>query len=318
MSIYPERLLELRTRMKFSRQELANKSKVSPRQIARLESGSVPSDTARESTINRLAKALKVEPGVLIGEIPMPEAIPPSGAKTGERVQLSALVMPEQYLQYALIKRQYGINPTTLFHAAPMMFALLAESSFMWRREKLKEIEEAADQLHDLGIGHLSFAKGAADRARAGAYHQNKSIEKGDFFGDDISSEGIELRYDHDTNNPFADYLFYLAEKINNPDVVDVHDESAEMSGPLKNFPRVGVCDGELSMISGGSMAAKAALEGGYVRINDIPDELWADDAKSLRANWLKDHLPEKQKELYERLSNPFDLPEADQEEAGQ
>lgn len=175
MSINPDRLRELRKRKKLSRQELADKSKLSLRHLARLESDSASSGAARERTTNQLAEALHVEPGVLLGESPMPEPTAPSRAETGERIQVSAQLSPENHLAYAQIKRRYGVNPTTLFNAAPLMFVLLAEGSFQWRREKLEEVGEAADQLYNLGFGHLSFAF-AAFRAQEGAAEEEESI----------------------------------------------------------------------------------------------------------------------------------------------
>ncbi len=315
MPINPNRLRDLRKRKRLSRQELADKSKISPRQLARLESDSASSGAVRERTVNQLAEALEVEPGVLLGDLPLPEPITPSRAETGERIQVSALLWPEIRLAYALIKRRYGVNPTTLFNAAPLMFVLLAEGSFLWRREKLKEVDEAADQLYNLGSGHLSFAF-AAHRAQQGASDEEDSIRKGDLFGSDVGQDAFDLGYDRSTNNPFADYLRELARKIDAPDVIDV-DASELAYATLENFPFFKVCAGDLEKISGGSAKASYALEHGHVRINDIPDELWADDAADQRAKWIENQLPESERGTFDLdLSALLDFPKTDGEEA--
>tara|TARA_R110002074_G_scaffold398641_1_gene590763 strand:- start:2846 stop:3808 length:963 start_codon:yes stop_codon:yes gene_type:complete len=320
MPIIPARLRELRKRKKLSRPELAEKSKISLRQLARLESDSASSGAApRERTVNQLAEALDVEPAILLGELPLPEPTAQSRAGTGERIQVSALLWPEVRLAYALIKRRYGVNPTTLFNAAPLMFVLLAEGSFLWRREKLKEIEEAADQLHNLGFGHLSFAF-AAYRAQEGASDEEDSIRKSDLFGIDVGQDAFDLGYDRSTNNPFADYLRELARKIDAPDVIDV-DASELAHAALENFPFFKVCAGDLEKVSGGSAKASYALERGHVRITDIPDELWTDDAADQRAKWLENQIPESERGIFDLdldLSTLLDSAKPDGEEASQ
>lgn len=298
MTINPDRLRELRTRKKLSRQQLADKSQISLRQITRLENKSASSKAARDRTINQLAEALNIEPGILTGELPMPEAPPLQGPGSGERVQVSALLWPEVRLAFALIQRRYGVNPTTLFNAAPLMFVLLAEGSFRWRQEKLAEVEEAADHLHGLGFGHLSFAF-SAYRAQEGAADEEESIRKRDLFGADVGQDAFDLGYDRDTNNPFADYLRELARKINDPDVIDI-DETELAYAALENLPFFKVCSGDLGKIAGGSAKAVSALEQGHARLSDIPDELWADDAAQQRAEWLESQLPESARNIFD------------------
>jgi len=309
MPLDPARLAELRKRRKLSRSDLAEKAKISVRQIARLESASASSGpTPRGRTVNQLAKALDVEPGVLLGDLPMPDLRPKE--EKVERVQISALLWPEIRLAYALIKRRYGVNPTTLFNAAPLMFVLLAEGSLLWRKEKVKEVEEAADQLHNLGSGHLSFAK-SAHRPQDGVYAEKASIEKGDIFGKDIHQDAIEFGYDRSTNNPFSDYLRELAEKIGKKDVIKT-DELELVSAALDGFPDFNICEGDLEKISGGSSRASLALKNGDVRIADIPDELWADEASEKRRKWLEERLSERWKAILDsKLDIKLDLPGA-------
>ena len=317
MTIDPNRLRELRMRKKLSRKDLANQSKISLRQITRLEDDSAPSGAVRERTVNQLVEALNTEPGVLSGELALPEKTASPRSGTGGRVQVSALLSPEIRLAYALIKRRYGVNPTTLFNAAPLMFSLLAEGSFCSRREKLKEIEVAADQLYSFGSGHLSFAF-CADRALEGAAAEERSIQKNDLFGSDVGEDAFDFGYDRSTNNPFADYLRELAQKIDAPYVIDV-DASELAYAALENFPVFKVCAGDLDKISGGSGKASYALERGHVRISDIPSELWADNAADQRAKWLEDKIPESERGILELdLSTLLDTPKTDGKETSQ
>jgi len=324
MAINPNRLRELRKRKKLSRQDLANRSRLSARTIHRLESNPASSKTARERTINGLAEALGIEPGVLTDELPIPEDISTARPGEGKQVQMSAFVTPEVRLAYDLIKRRYGITATTISNLGPLMFTLLAEGSLAWRRRKVKEVEEAAERLYSMGAkdGHLSVAF-AAYRALEGVDGEEESIDKRDLFGEEVSEEAFQLGYDRSTHNPFADYLREFTEKVGNPSVIllDPSYEEVNTEGSMKGFPDYIVCLGELQEIAGGSTAAHAALSAGHARIKDIPDELWAENAGEQRAQWLEKKIPARnpnKSDQFLDLTQFIKSPEGDREEDDQ
>lgn len=82
-SINPRRLVALRRWRSLTRQALADEAHVSERQLARIESGS---SQARQTTLERLAKALDVHVKVITGEEPPPE---------GDGVETSFEIDPE-------------------------------------------------------------------------------------------------------------------------------------------------------------------------------------------------------------------------------
>ena len=320
MSIDPKRLKVLRKRKRLSRAQLADKAKVSPRQIARLESEASAGSTARDRTVNNLAEALGVDPGVLTGEMPMPSA--PPHREDGRSRQVSAWVQPEVGLAYALIKRRYGVSLTTLVNAAPLMFALLAEGSFVWRREKLKEVEEATERLDNSGSRHLLSTHAGAGRADQGAWVERHSIESRDLFGEAVFKDLLEQGYDVGGTNPFAEYLRHLAAKIDDRDIVDIEaDGWIEDRGTLKNFPEFTICNGDVDRFTGGSERLNFALRIGYLRVDHIPEELLTDDAAEERRQWLDQQfeaLPEKAREAVEGVfSLDLGSSEADGKEAG-
>ena len=322
MPIDPNRLEELRKRKRLSRAQLADKSGISRRQIARLESGASAGSTARDRTVNKLANAFGVEPDVLTGEMPMPAASarPPPGDRRSR--QVSAWVQPKVGLAYALIKRRYGASLTTLVNAAPLMFVLLAEGSFIWRREKLKEVEEATERLDYSGSRHLVSTYAGAGRADRGADVERHSIESRDLFGEEVLKYLLEDGLDAGNTNPFAEYLRDLAAKIDDQDIVDVEaDEWINDRGALKNFPEFTICRGDVDRFTGGSTKLNVALLFGLLRVDQIPDELLTDDAADRRRQWLDrqlEELPEKAREVLEALlSLDLGSSEADGEEAG-
>ena len=321
MTIDPKRLTELRKRKRLNRVQLAEKARLSQRQIARLENEVLPRSTARDRTVNNLANALDVEPGVLTGEMPMPTAGERLPDQLGTSRQVSAWVQPKVGLAYALIKRRYGVSLTTLVNAAPLMFALLAEGSFLWRREKLKEVEEATERLDNSGARHLLSTHVAAGRIDQGAWVERRSIESRDLFGEAVFKDLLEQGYDVGGTNPFAEYLFDLAAKIDDRDIVDVEaDGWIQDRGALKNFPEFSICNGDVDRFTGGSNRLVFALRMGYLRVDHIPEKLLTDEAAEGRRQWLDqqfEELPEKLREVVEELlSLDLGSSEADGEEA--
>ena len=309
MPIDPNRLRELRKRKRLNRVQLAEKARLSQRQITRLESEASAGSTARDQTVNSLAEALGVEPGVLTGDMPLPGA--PPHREDGRSRQVSAWVQPEVGLAYTLIKRRYGVSLTTLVNAAPLMFVLLAEGSFVWRREKLKEVEEATERLDSSGSRHLLSTHVGAGRIDEGAWIERRSIESRDLFGEAVFKDLLEQGYDVGGTNPFAEYLCDLAAKIGDRDIVDVEaGEWIEDRGALKNFPEFTICWGDVDRFTGGSERLKLALRLGFLRVDHIPGEFLADDAAEGRRQWLDqqlEELPVKAREVLEGLLS-FDL----------
>lgn len=321
MQIDPNRVKSLRESKGWSRALLAERSNISQRQITRIEgSAAEAAGRVRERTVTELAKALGVEPGVLTGDLPMPDAGSHARSSRGASRQVSARLRPEASLACTLVERRYGVSRTTLFNAAPLMFVLLAEGSFAWRREKLKEVEEAAWRLCDLGVGHLAFA-GSAQGALNGAGGEEESIRKRDLFGEKVSEEAFDMGYDRSANNPFADYLRHLAAQIGDPDVVEMDKEKGIVGfGPLENFPESTVCGADFAEFTGGSARLNMAALLGYLHLDRIPEELLADDALDKRIAWLEERLDEQltveQKKEWLSILNHFRGSE--EEEAGQ
>lgn len=295
MKINAERLSKLRQWRKIPLSELARRANLSSRQIQRLESEQTTSKATRESTLMKLAKALDVEPGVLTGQLPDPtsEELPRSDEM--ERVSISAKITPSAHLAFAFIKRRYGVNLTTIVNMAPLFFTLLAEGSLKWRHEKLSEVSETINKLGIIGgdAGHLAFTN-AAWRIDEAATEEQRSIDKVDIFGEEISEAAYDLGFRPSESNPFADYLRKLAKELDNGGVVEIDpggDKSLDW-GVSWNFPDYVVCRDELDTLTGGSDTAKFALQTGDVRLADIPEELLAEEATDERVKWLEARAP--------------------------
>jgi transcriptional regulator with XRE-family HTH domain len=309
MKIDPDTLKEVRRLRGLSRAQLADKSKLSERQIQRLESRSTKSSKSHEGTLLSLSRALSVEPGLLIGLLPLPDLRGAPRREHGERRQLSTSISPSARLAFELIKRRYGVSPSTIINMAPLAFVLLAEGSLVWRREKIAEVYETIDRMYALGGagGHLAFAK-SVYRAENAAVEEEKSINSGDLFGEHVGEDTYELGYDRTVNNPLADYIRKLAQDLDRPDIVELDpDGDTQLGYPSDGFPDYQICRDELDEICGSSGWAKYALEFGYSRLSDIPQELWEEDKAEQRAAWLEQQVPKDVKDL-SRLQLPDDL----------
>ena len=287
--IDPERLHNLRRKKGLSRPRLAKKAGITAKTIQRLEKEPQP---PQQKTLNRLAKALGVEPGVLTGELPPPEF---DKVPDPERVQIGAQVAPKVKLSYDLIKRRYGVSATEIINMAPLFFALLAEGSLAWRREKLKEVEETKSRLEQIdGFwrgGTLGWV-GKGTLRDEGVVGEEDSIAKADLFGEHlISDTSVHDFFDPSTDNPFAGYLRELKAKLGITSDVDVGSGNLMFGAPLK-FPDYDICCDELDSIANGSTNAKRTLETGHARLSEIPEELMAEDASEERTQWLEDRLP--------------------------
>ncbi len=313
MKIDPERLSKLRETKHMTRLDLAKRSGISERTIQRLENESHRCRKTQEHTLNRLAKALSVEQGILTGELPFTQSNK-TPTSDPERVHIGAQIAPKARLAYDLIKRRYGVSATEIINMAPLFFTLLAEGSLAWRREKLQDAEEAKSCLEEtdgfwrgsLGSGLVVMEEGIKSEA--------DSIDKADLFGEQLfedSNGWVVEPFDPSVDNPFASHLRKLVEDLKIPDL-DIVDEDLKISdipyvkdgdldiGSSLKFPYYDICRAELDRIANGSDDARMALETGHVRVSQIPGELMAEDAGEEREKWLKDKLPN----FYNKLSD--------------
>ena len=314
IQIDPERLHSLRQKKGLSRPQLAKQSGITERTIQRLEK---EPQLSQKKTLNRLAKALRVEPEVLTGELPLPES---DKAPEPERIQIGAQVAPKVRLAYDLIKRRYGVSATEIINMAPLFFALLAEGSLAWRREKLKELREGIDRLEQIDgfwRGKSSDFDVTSTSMPEAIEVEKSSIDKADLFGEHLLDDLNYYEIDPSTDNPLASYLRKLEAELDITGVVCVDSEYLRFGWPLK-FPDYDICRDELNGIANDSDFAKIALEAGDVRLSEIPEELMAEDAGEERAKWLEGKLSDTrrdvEKEFIDIIRESMKIPEDDLE----
>ena len=285
----PQRLRVLRKKKGMSREKLAEKSEVSERQIARIESSAT---RVRGTTLSRLAKALGEDLETLVGDAPVKPAPP-----AAEPTQWGFRVSPQLCLAYDLVSHRYGPSRREIIELAPLLFTLLAEGSLAWRRHCLEEVEEAVERLSDCGKkSHLYFAS-HSHLLEEGWGTEEMSIAAADLRGDKVRSEGSSFDFMKDdlyAVTPFADYLRQLATDLDIAGKVDFFPETTahvavgELDAIWGADPYQ-ICREKLDEITGGSEKACSALAYGDVQLSKIPEELMTPEAKEERVAWLEE-----------------------------
>ena len=290
MKIDPNRLRTLRQRKKLSRPDLYRACGITVRTIQRLENEPDECKTTREDTVLRLAKALDVEPGVLTGELDMPDADEAPFAEP-DPVRIGAQIAPKVRLAYDLIKRRYGVTATDVITMAPLFFALLAEGSLKWRREKMQLADDGFDLLLKSGIAH--------DVLDEPFRYEDESIDKADIFGEHLfKNEFGPEPFDPSIENPFANYLCKLAKDLHDTGIVAVDEGTLNFSSDFR-FPYYDICKDVLNKIANNSEIARSSLETGYARLSEIPEKFNA--ANEDRQKWLEERLPDSLKDSSEK-----------------
>ena len=304
MKINPQTLRAIRDKRCLSQQALADMSRVTKKTISRIETGAGDPNRIRNHTVQKLASALSVKPEVL-GRAPSDHSDEERHLADVGYQSVKSYISDDAALAYQQVKDRYGISRNALAEMAPLFFVLLAESSLVWRREALKEIDEATEALRKLDcgtIGHLSFVN-AVYRVEEGAGGEEDSINERDIFGENLSDYAFDLGYDPNVSNPFAEFLRHLCKKIDDREVVELdHDGNTDLWNMNGKVPSYRIFGPQFDQITGDDVWAQWSVKKGYTTISEIPDDLLGDDKKDERIEWLRSQFPEREKDRLEKL----------------
>ena len=124
----PIALRELRNLKGLSHKALAEKARVAKSTIIGLEKPSETMHSVQDRTYDALRHALGATDAQMQGVEPPRESLPL------KFVPLKGTITTVAQMNYDLIREEYGVSTDQLLQIAPLMFAILVEDSFAWRK----------------------------------------------------------------------------------------------------------------------------------------------------------------------------------------
>lgn len=259
-----ERSLEMGRRLKklkksrgFSQETLAYAAKVTKKTIYRLEKGT---HEAQSRTLKKLADALRVDPGVLTGDLPMP----PDVEKREPRPLLTR-IFPPAHNALTLTAWRYGIPRARIVELAPLLFVMAAEASLTRRRQ-------AAD----------AVAKGAlTDATGAWLTAERASIAARDILGERAQADAGDAM--PGWSNPFAQFLREGCHKLG--------DGTAEFISFDRTSANYWVCSDDAMELAANDEGLHEWILFAEFMLSGLPAKLRAPDQVAARQVWMREAL---------------------------
>lgn len=283
--IDPSVLKRLREAKRWTQDELSENTKfgrdpkIDKRTISRLEQGK--QTTTHGRTIRQLARALSVDPPVLMGEAPIPETRLQDQSASESSVEISSHARNALFLIY----KRYHVRPWQVIEFAPFLLCWVAEASLRQRRTRLEELERtyrvARDREQQIEHMRILDFSDLDEKFKA----ERESIESRDLFGYRLDDAGFAT-YRHEwTENPFARFLTSLAEDFN--DVIEFGGFSSI------DYPEYTVCPEEAARLVGGDQELAERILSGTVALNEMPEEIRESYDSADRVQWVSDKAAE-------------------------
>jgi len=299
-SIDPQRLRTYRERRGWTLATLAKESKVSKATLYRLEEVKSLAPTqarslgTRMETLNKLAKALRVERGILTGELPMPQTATKHTAEPPtERSQLNVKTSDAVRNAFSLVSLRYGISVARIAEIAPVLFVIAAEASLRRRENLLEAFEERRKAMEEFSVKfpHLPecFALARNDVESAVSAEED-SINQRDILARKLPGEIFEYLggespdYDLRTDNPF---VAYLSEALGE----QAKDEYSDVKRFAADGVDYSVCRDVARELADNDADLAARILAGKVLLHEMQEQIAEYKAKRQDASWLKDKL---------------------------
>ena len=290
-TINSERLKQVREIRKLTQPELADRSKVNKQTIYRYENPKF-TGAIRAKNLKKVADALGVDVDVLTGAEPIPfELLHAPHAVEEASYQLNVRIDAPIRNAYELVAHRYNISATKIAQLAPLLFSIVVERSFNYRRKKLAAIEQALENYVEAkkAADHMPGLWVDTSELERSIEAERASIETKDLFGE--NGYDIDRNFDLEVLNPFRSYLVALVENHHDIELADV--------GPTSTAYRV--CRSEATDLASGDQEVAKWILAGEVPIHRMPRGLDSDEARLewMRANRLSP------RPIRERLAEP-------------
>lgn len=225
--IDPKALRQLRKKKHWSMEELSKRAKVGKRRLVELEKTTSEFHEMRDGNFSDLCRALNATAGQLSGEEPITEALP------SHYVTLRSKITTVAQMNYDLISAQYGVHSDQIVQLAPLMFAILVEDSFKWRREQLelrKQILELEEKLQETVYADHIIGQYAATPL-AIIKHEEDAINRREVFTKPLEARNALLR----DEEVIGDTFFSSFDELSDHSLTDRFTDF--MAAKLKSSP---------------------------------------------------------------------------------
>jgi transcriptional regulator with XRE-family HTH domain len=310
------RVKAIRRQRRLSQDGLATRAKLSKETIYRIEKGE--QSGTRHRTIDRLARALDVAPGVLTGELPAPasDGAGPDApdAQLFEMYPMNYRVDGSVRNAFTLAALRYQVPIARIVELAPLLFVLAAEASLKRRTEKLDELEALFERENALRreFRHLPpriipnyLADEAFDAERTSIAQRDLLAIR---FPEDLDFPPTSVNHDVAENNPFVLSLKSETERYNGVAVMERFD---------RHDVTFHVCPEEALELACGDTELADYILRGCIVLYMIPRELLAADAADARVTWLRAQKQDYDAALKVSLDELFpELPDAPDDDA--
>lgn len=191
-TLNPKALKQLRKKRGLSHDKLADKAKIGRRRLIELEKETTEFHEMRDGNFADLCRALSATPAQLRGEEPITDPMP------ANYVTLRSKITTVAQMNYDLISAQYGVESDQIVQLAPLMFAILIEDSFKWRREQLelrKQVIELQEKLQQ--TTYADYVSGPYTISQSDVLsHEEEAINRREVFTEPLEATNALLRYE--------------------------------------------------------------------------------------------------------------------------
>jgi transcriptional regulator with XRE-family HTH domain len=280
----PSAIKSLRNKKGMSHKTLAERANISRSNLIALEK---PADTLRsvhEPTYEKLKRALGATDLQMRGDDPVTDPLPVS------HVALRSKITTVAQMNYDLVNKKYGVNSDQLAQLAPLMFALLVEDSFMWRKEQLELRKRARDLASQLSETQHEPESLRFEIESECILKEEEAIEAHEVFTQPLNSEWMHGIF---VSDRFTDFIASKVRKAGSNVRADLRMDYFNPRNILAPETKyIAVSDLYAEIMGGGDHIEKAgfalALLSGLARLHDAPADVQTTAA--LRA-WVGERL---------------------------
>ena len=277
-TISPKALKQIRQKRGWSHADLEGRAKINKRRLIELEKledklhNEIEFHKIRDQNFADLCRALSATPAQLRGEEPIPDPMP------ANYVTLRSKITTVAQMNYDLISAQYGVESDQIVQLAPLMFAILVEDSFKWRREQLalrKQVLELQEKLRETVYAeHVSgpYAISPSDVLN----HEEGAIDRREVFTAPLEATNALLRYEE----VIAASYFDSFEELREHHITDRFTDF--IAEKLKSAPQAFRAD--IPDIDLGSVRNILDHQLGYISIPDLFDYVTEGDDEQTTA----------------------------------